>query len=559
MPPIKRLALTIAGAVSLGSYEAGAMFEILDAIRQHNQAVSGGADGSIIHVDVITGASAGGMTGTILAQKLLFNGPAFNGPYDNPLFNTWVKQIDLAGLDDTAQDPATLSVFSSNRIETIAADTLTADLTPDGKSIADHGPHAAIDPAKGIRLGLALTNLNGLNYGVPLKPSGTFQYTNFSDQLLRTVTSTSRDLSIWQELREAAVACGAFPVAFRTKDLLRSQADYSNETWPVPTPTATFTYSDGGILQNQPLGMAKNFVDTIDGHQDDDSRFYLFVSPNPMKGSQDLKLSQATANIVRVLERLVPVYTGQAVFRDWLQTGVINSRVRQLDKYASELVTALSLNPGEPGAVHAATLTAASAQLRPLLYGYPNGPADDLADQARLRQQYELELQQLGGPETPNAIAFLGAIQTLEKAAGLGAREIMNVYGVVIEPGKLAGSGIFAFEGFFDEAYRYHDYEWGRRKAQDLISAINREASPTLGPIHYQPQPTQIVPAFDGLKLDAIDPQDRDRFTSAIQNRVNQMLKVAIPNVILRIPAQLAAGLILKAFFAWEFHRHEQA
>ncbi len=559
MPPIKRLALTIAGAVSLGSYEAGAMFEILDAIRQHNQAIAEGAAGSLIYVDVITGASAGGMTGTILAQKLLFNGPAFLGPYDNPLFNTWVKQIDLTGLDDTSQDPATLSVFSSNRIEKIAADTLTADLTPDGKSVADHGPHAAIDPAKGIRLGLALTNLNGLNCGVPLKPDGVFQYTNFSDQLLRTVDSTSRDIAIWQELREAAVACGAFPVAFRTKDLLRSQADYSSEVWPATTPTATFTYSDGGILQNQPLGMAKNFVDTIDGHQDDDSRFYLFVSPNPMKGSQDLNLNQASANIVRVLERLVPVYTGQAVFRDWLQTGVINQRVQRLDKYATELVQALNLFPGTAGAVQAATLTAAATQIRPLLYHYPSGPADALADEARLRQQYELELQQLGGPETPNAIAFLGAIQTLEKAAGLGAHEIMNVYGVVIEPGKLAGAGIFAFEGFFDEAYRHHDYEWGRRKAQDLISAINREAAPTLGPILYQPQPTQIVPAFDGLRLDAIDPQDRDRFTKAIQNRVNQMLKVAIPNILLRFPVQLAAAAALKAFFAWEFSRHEQA
>jgi hypothetical protein len=32
----KKLAPTIAGAVSLGSYEAGVLYEVLDAIDQHN-------------------------------------------------------------------------------------------------------------------------------------------------------------------------------------------------------------------------------------------------------------------------------------------------------------------------------------------------------------------------------------------------------------------------------------------------------------------------------------------------------------------------------------------
>ena len=32
----KRLAVTVAGAVSLGSYEAGVLYEVLDAIHQHN-------------------------------------------------------------------------------------------------------------------------------------------------------------------------------------------------------------------------------------------------------------------------------------------------------------------------------------------------------------------------------------------------------------------------------------------------------------------------------------------------------------------------------------------
>jgi len=66
----KRLAITIAGAVSLGSYEAGVLCEVLDAINQHHDDPATAADDRIV-IDVLTGASAGGMTAIILAQKLL--------------------------------------------------------------------------------------------------------------------------------------------------------------------------------------------------------------------------------------------------------------------------------------------------------------------------------------------------------------------------------------------------------------------------------------------------------------------------------------------------------
>jgi hypothetical protein len=56
----KRLVITIAGAVSLGSYEAGVLYEVLDAIHQHNFA-EGVTDDEKILIDVMTGASAGAL------------------------------------------------------------------------------------------------------------------------------------------------------------------------------------------------------------------------------------------------------------------------------------------------------------------------------------------------------------------------------------------------------------------------------------------------------------------------------------------------------------------
>jgi predicted acylesterase/phospholipase RssA len=65
----KKLAVVISGAVSLGSYEAGVMYEILEAIARHNEDIKNHEEP--IEIDVITGASAGGMTACILVQHLL--------------------------------------------------------------------------------------------------------------------------------------------------------------------------------------------------------------------------------------------------------------------------------------------------------------------------------------------------------------------------------------------------------------------------------------------------------------------------------------------------------
>jgi hypothetical protein len=58
-----KLAVTISGAVSLGSYESGVAFEVLDSLAQHNQwASTNNLPDERIEIDVLTGASAGGMT-----------------------------------------------------------------------------------------------------------------------------------------------------------------------------------------------------------------------------------------------------------------------------------------------------------------------------------------------------------------------------------------------------------------------------------------------------------------------------------------------------------------
>jgi hypothetical protein len=564
--PTKYLAITIAGAVSLGSYEAGAMYEILDAIRQHNAHPETIAKGDYIRIDVITGASAGGMTAAILAQKLLYqkstlvnaNGGA--SPYENPLYEAWVRTITLAGLVNTVDkpvpdgDPATLSLLSSNLIEHIAQETLLQQ-DSSGQIPIVGGMHNAIDPQRGIRLGLALTNINGLNYGRKMFDGTDFLYTDFSDQMIRSIAATDRSLATWTEIAQAAVGCGAFPFAFRTKDLKRPRADFDDdlEPWPGDPNSHVFTYTDGGVLQNQPLGMAKNLVDKNDNHLGDEQRFYLFVSPSPMEGTQNLSLSEKNVTLIGIGRRLLSTYLGQAIYHDWVQAEDVNSQIRLLDLRAEQLAAALKSQ-----AVDAVTFAASAQQVLSLMYS--TVPSQESEDQAlaRLAQQYSAEVDGFGGPQSPETTALLKGILTLELAAELGDRDRMRIYGLVTNDGNLAGAGIFAFVGFFDQAYRDHDYDWGRTVAQRLLANPAFQAPGELGPIRYTPaQIRPIDSSLNGLLLKDIDRNDVRTLKDGITRRASQIVHDTVPWWA-RFLVGSGVKLALEALIDWEFSRAVQ-
>jgi hypothetical protein len=478
-----------------------------------------------------------------------------------------VQGIDLQGLLNTVDkplpsgDPATLSMFSSNLIEKIAQSTL-AQTDTTGQISLNGGEHNAIDPARGIRLGLALTNLDGINYQYTMLGGQPFRYTDFSDQMLRLLPANDRSCAPWKEISEAAVACGAFPIAFRTKDLSRSMADYlpSDTLVPFPTDPYVFTYTDGGVLQNQPLGMAKNLVDENDHHLENDNRFYLFVSPSPMNGKQNLDLHEVNADMIAVGKRLVDVYTGQATFRDWIQAETINEQIDILDQRATGLAQAL-----EKDQINPAILTEASQEILALLYATEVGSESQAEALARLTQQYAEEVGSpgaangLGGIGSEKATAFLLAILALEKAASLGERDRMQIYGIVTQDGKLAGAGVFAFLGFFDQGYRDHDYDWGRTVVQQLLGSDAFKQSGQLGPIRYTPAPIRPIDGtLNGLPLDQVPSVRVGELKNGLTERINEILKDKLSNPLERYPAQLGADLILKLMIDWEFSRDVQ-
>jgi Patatin-like phospholipase len=530
----RRLAITIAGAVSLGSYEAGVLYEVLEAITQHNNAVK--SDGDRIEIDVLTGASAGGMTAIILAQKLMYNRTEFTGPYNNPLYNTWVERIDLKGLQDTQDDePALHSILSSDLIGEISNELLTARYDNPAPPKADRHPALA---AK-LGIGVALTNLNGVAFGYPVIPDGRFTYIDATDQMSRMIDEfddagvfgKADRLDFWEPLRQAAVACGAFPFAFRACDVQRSRKleteDYASpnlQDWPHDP--ATFTYSDGGILQNQPLGIAKNLVDLIDEHLNEESRYYLFVSPHAKDPEASDNFHAANADYLHLFERLILTIVGQAGFQDWITALSVNDRLALLDGRVEGLCNAIV--KGEIGVPELGSVSKAVLGLF-FLDGkhHPPGAREDetlAAAQTRIAKQYASEIGAVEVEKGPGSgDVFRDAILAFETAAGLGARDLMTIYGITATDSDLAGGGLQAFLGFFDVNFRQHDYDVGREHAQKVLKS---NSGGGLLPIPYIPKTIRPIDArLDGLKLSAVPIADVQAFKAGLHKRLKQALK----------------------------------
>ena len=199
----------------------------------------------------------------------------------------------------------------------------------------------------------------------PCLSGGSFNYTKFEDQitfLLGRATDTS---AAWTPITQAAVASGAFPFAFRPCDLSRNVQDYQTPFLsPWQQSPRDFTYTDGGVFQNQPIGLAKNLVDGIDQHQDSDTRSYLFISPKPLDSSVS-PIAAKNAVFKTMTNALLNAIFNQAGFQDWIEAETVNDTVNLLNQRATQLAGLLE-KWRDPGAQPRKRFDSAAAAVRGL-------------------------------------------------------------------------------------------------------------------------------------------------------------------------------------------------
>jgi patatin-related protein len=306
----KHIGLTFYGGVSLAVFEAGIAYELIRAVQfcRQNKRRDGVPD---LHVDVLTGTSAGGLAAFQVAAALAGRDPE---AVLRRMIDLWVNTADIETLTARAVENGFLD---NGPLRLGAGEILDAALGNSAAGASNAPLEAEMD------LVLTLTNLDGLGEPVILDrvepnsrkrhalafPTARYvEYERFgSDDVL--------DRSKHERLVDAAVITAGFPVAFpptRKTSSYIAGADAETE----------FTYVDGGLMDNRPLGVALDYIAKRPAEQ----RWFLFIDPNevwvdPTYGS--IMTAEGERDPVSIARRLFGVARSDTIFDDLKRVGRI--------------------------------------------------------------------------------------------------------------------------------------------------------------------------------------------------------------------------------------------
>ena len=558
----KKLAVVIAGAGSLGSYEAGVLTELwyaLETLNAARETLDDGTKEGPFVVDVLTGASAGGMTAAMTGRSILYE-----ADQRARLHSAWVREVTMKAFLE--EDPEQGSALFSKKVVGEIADRHL------GGPLAGAGAAASFAPDV-LRLGMTLSNMNGLDYQLFTRslsaPGPGFLTTRFSDRALFTLTKGRFDDAPWPDIRTSAMATGNFPLAFMPQGLLRQRADYllpnpALQARPaVPPARDYFPHAlaciDGGMFDNEPLGLAINLASEADGGQIDPDRLFLLVHPNITKSAHDDQTGagvgylSGTLGLGDQIKRLLGMLMTENAVSDWVRAQKVNELVTWREGFVRELTRIVSVTKVADAAGLVANLTSLARSIA--TRRAPGDPDAYLAaTRARIAAREDAYYASLGGPgpaDTPAQQVFLLLLFILDHLSDLQDKEAvwLEVIGHD-EALPLAGAGVNGFAGFFQEDWRAYDYRRGRLDAWNtftgrggttfgLLGAYAQEprASQPSGPTAGDPDEYTVdlavwrarlgKPSFPAVTFDDIPKDLRDAFVDRVSDRVKALLGIS--------------------------------
>jgi hypothetical protein len=376
-PKTFEIGLVMAGAISAGAYTAGVVDFLLQALDEWEAAKeTGTAPPHQVKLNVMAGASAGGMTAAITAAALcgdiapVREPPRPGDEINNALYDSWVNRIDIEYLlrDDDLK-------ASDSEVKSLLDSTVLGQIADSGLSVKPTGRRRNYLPDL-LHVILTVTNLRGVPYNITFKGntraghgmSSHADYLHFalSDNGSRKFAgafSLDRDrdqrrtdlIDHWETLKGAALATGAFPVGLAPRVLARRltrlngtiEDDYSERKWPIPAPGMSdekgqcrceealplppfwpenlpenysyeFLCVDGGVMNNEPLELARRVLMGADGHNPREpekaKRAVLMIDPFPNIAPFDLQY-KVEDGLLKVITRLFGGLKNQARFK----------------------------------------------------------------------------------------------------------------------------------------------------------------------------------------------------------------------------------------------------
>ncbi len=437
-----RIGLTISGAIALGAYEGGALAALLAAVQAVNaKQRDDEQDPLALRVDVMAGASAGSIT-ALLATRTLLGGL---DPIE-VMYRAWVRTPQLQQLRDANQSP------------------LSVDRTrEDAAALLSSPAHAQREQLAPVKVHMALGCLHGLAYDIGRiggPPVRAITYLDWAEWDISSAEAV--DWYTKSGALDAALASGAHAAAFPPYGLDRSDPKLKERyeaNGIVDFPPSNFLwYTDGGTLDNEPLGRALDMAQEVDLDDPigDAKRLHLMITPDPARpprGDDRWTLPERPA-WSRTGLRTLKLLRSQRLYDDLRRVEKTNSRVEWGGLLEDRLVSIMS---GESTDAEA-SLNAVTEQIN--------------AQRERLKEPDDLRTPRPSTPDTDLGIALR---QAFRAATGLSGKSDIAV--AVVSPmvlpevadgsttprDLLAGDFLGHFGGFLAQRLRESDFALGYR------------------------------------------------------------------------------------------------
>jgi predicted acylesterase/phospholipase RssA len=512
-----KVSLVMSGAVSLGSFHAGVVTELLHALDWFC------AHGQPCELDVITGASAGSITAAVVANVVMND---FTQRIN--LHEAWIKDINI---EDLLQDAPDNAFLSQAPIFAIASKRLAARLV-------QRAPFAPVE----MRVGFTLSNMNGVDRQLQ-SMKGSFRSTFFDDHKTYRLASegdippTDRDkvLSVqrqetWEDVSKFAIASGGFPFAFAPMKLTRYPWEYALLAPNFfANQSMDFFYVDGGTFNNQPLGEAVWLSRLADQGSPGQPRKYVFVSANVNNSMYEAKFGDPQATTWQTARRLALIIFAQSRTSDWIRSLLINDQVQwrnDVFRALAELVRDTTVV--DPGGF-LDRLRNLAATMLPTSQQHPGARAPQMSVQelfdataAKFKPLLDQVAAARPGLGDRDREVLIWLFLLLDHVSDLDERKQIDI--IEINPeGRLAGEQLEAFGGFFEENWREYNFRQGR-----IIA--HRQLANALGDYPKEASGDYEIPddweGFPKATLKATNRAARERFRDRVVSRVLDIVQM---------------------------------
>ena len=521
-----RIALIIAGGVSLGNFEAGALAEILYQIETRNKS----GDHRYV-IDVITGGSAGSITGAMVAKVLVEGNTAERRAM---LHDSWVIDGDIGKILKNA-DPKTDKYVLPVKLQHELAEKYL------------HPVSGTLDEEVNISVYFTLTNMSGVNYAYPYEtrnsrppnmkgdlPDG-FPTTRFEDGYEAEISAkTSAD--DWKSIALNVIASGANQGAFPPVAIQRKRDAHYKAAKPAHNKVfqvsneVNFLFTDGGAFNNEPVKKAFELAHERD-KKFTGKRRVILVDPyqnrfDDQQVDQDPRWKPGYANkeeseyptFVQNLVRLVGAFFANAEQKHWIYEQERVGKKNEKRDLAQQAVIGW----------YKALKLLEEDERQTVMNAVPVGNSVTEENAERVIKALEKYYEDDFDASDPDDKKLLKQIVMAFYDVTDLHKEFVNLAIIRSFPQATAGDDLGAFAGFFDQTWRQYDYALGRSASREVMEKIFD--SPLAKEVvdsnpYYSTYQDRVNPKFAGVKIKDADEALRQDVYKYLSKKIKVLLK----------------------------------